>query len=68
MQKLVTVYLDNMSYVKGKWKISKGEHHGLVEEHLEQYLSQGWKITDVHSFGGSADVAAKGWIVALLEK
>ncbi len=64
MQKLVTVYLDNMSYVKGKWKISKGEHHGLVEE----YLSQGWKITDIHSFGGSADVAARGWIVALLEK
>ena len=68
MQKLVTVYLDNMSYVKGKWKIGKGVHHGLAEEHLEEYLSQGWKITDIHSFGGSTDVSAKGWIVVLLEK
>jgi hypothetical protein len=69
MQKLVTVYLDNLSYVQGKWrKAAHGDQHGLVEEHLEEYLSQGWKITDIHSFGGSADVAAKGWIVVLLEK
>lgn len=69
MQKLVTVYLDNLSYAQGKWrKAAHGAQHGVVEEHLEEYLSQGWKISDIHSFGGSADVSAKGWIVVLLER
>ena len=53
MQKLVTVYLDNLSYVQGKWrKAAHGDHHGLVEEHLEEYISQGWKITDEYIDGG----------------
>ncbi len=69
MQKLVTIYLDNHAYMGKKFfRGSYADKHGFVEEHLTEYLSQGWKIADINSFGGSADLAARGWVVALLEK
>ena len=70
MQKLVTIYLDNSAYGQGKWlKASYAEQHGLVEEHLEKYLSSGWRITDIHGFGGHGEsLHARGWLIAVLAK
>ena len=69
MQKLVTVYFDNMAYGKGKKLVpSFADNHGLVEEHLQEELRNGWSIKTIHSFGGNADYSARGWIVVLLEK
>lgn len=69
-QKLVTIYLDNMAYAKGKVLVgSFADKHGLVEEHLETYLSQGWKVVTIHGFGGNSDaISVRGWISVLLEK
>lgn len=69
-QKLVTIYLDNMAYTKGKILVgSFAEKHGLVEEHLQSYLDEGWRIASVSGLGGSADgVAARGWFAVVLEK
>jgi hypothetical protein len=70
MQKLVTVYLDNMAYAKGKMIVgSFADKHGLVEEHLQDDLQNGWTVKAIHGFGGNSDaVNAKGWVVVLLEK
>ena len=51
-QKLVTIYVDNMAYAGGKMLVgSFADKHGKVEEHLETYLQQGWRIVSVHGFG-----------------
>jgi len=70
LQKLVTVYLDNTAYAKGKLLVgSFAEKHGLVEEHLSEFLNQGWRVVAIHGFGGSGEsIAARGWITVLLEK
>ncbi len=70
MQKLVTVYLDNHAYMGGKLlRGSFADKHGLVEEHLEPYLADGWSIKKIHSFGGANEgLNVRGWLVALLEK
>jgi hypothetical protein len=69
-QKLMTVYLDNSAYTKGKVLVSSfGDKHGLVEEHLESYLSDGWRVAAIHGFGGNSDALnVRGWITVLLEK
>jgi hypothetical protein len=69
-QKLVTIYLDNIAYAKGKTLVgSFADKQGLVEEHLAQYLRAGWQIKQIHGFGGNSDsLAVRGWIVVLLEK
>lgn len=69
-QKLVTIYLDNMAYAKSKMLVgSFADKHGLVEEHLQSYLDDGWRIGSVSGLGGSADaVAARGWFAVVLEK
>ena len=69
-QKLVTVYLDNMAYAKGKVLVSSfSDRHGLVEEHLQTYMDDGWRIGSIAGFGGSAEsVAARGWFAVVLEK
>jgi hypothetical protein len=69
-QKLVTIYLDNVAYAKGKTLVgSFADKHGLVEEHLSQFLRAGWQIKQIHGFGGNSDsLAARGWIVVLLER
>jgi hypothetical protein len=70
MQKLITVYLDNQVYSKGKFFSGDcADKHGLVEEHLQDYLQQGWAIKAIHGFGGNAETfAARGWVIVLLEK
>ena len=69
-QKLVTIYLDNAAYGKGKVLIgSFADKHGLVEEHLQNYLDDGWRIGRVSGFGGSAEsVFTRGWFAVVLEK
>ena len=68
-QKLVTIYLDNMAYAKGKAVGSFADKHGLAEEHLQTYLDDGWRIGSISCFGGSTEViAARGWVVVVLEK
>ena len=69
-QKLVTIYLDNTAYAPGKTFVGTfGDKHGLIEEHLAEYLSDGWKIADLQACGGGSDsLAVRGWIVAVLER
>lgn len=69
-QKLITIYLDNMAYGKGKVLVgSFADKHGLVEEHLSDLLTQGWRVVDIHGFGGSGEsISARGWITVLLER
>lgn len=69
-QKLVTVYVDNMAYGKGKLLVgSFAEKHGFVEEHLQSYLDDGWRIVSVSGFGGNSDsVSARGWFAVVLEQ
>ncbi len=70
MQKLVTIYLDNSAYMNGKWvKGSFGDKHGFVEEHLKEYLKDGWLIKSVSGFGGNSEgLSVRGWIIVVLEK
>ncbi|MCI0360826.1 MAG: hypothetical protein L0211_20295 [Planctomycetaceae bacterium] len=70
MQKLVTIYLDNGAYGQGKMIVtSYAEMHGLVEEHLANYLSEGWSIKQLQAFGGNSDgLAVRGWIAAVIER
>ncbi len=70
MQKLVTVYLDNSAYAQGKLMVgSFADKHGLVEEHLQQYLADGWSIAQVHGFGGNSEsLMVRGWITVVIEK
>lgn len=69
-QKLVTIYLDNMTYAKGKVLVgSFADKHGSVEEHLDTYLRQGWRIVTIHGFGGNSDsLSVRGWFAVVLEK
>jgi hypothetical protein len=69
-QKLLTIYLDNVAYAKGKTLVgSFADKHGLVEEHLTQFLRAGWQIKQIHGFGGNSDsLAVRGWVLVLLER
>jgi hypothetical protein len=69
-QKLVTIYLDNAAYGKGKTLIgSYADKHGLIEEHLAQPLKEGWRIANLQAFGGNSDsLTVRGWVVVVLEK
>ena len=68
-QKLVTIYLDNMAYAKGKAVGSFADKHGLAEEHLQTYLDDGWRIGSVSGFGGTSEpISARGWFAVVLEK
>ena len=69
-QKLVTIYLENFAYAKGKTLVgSFADKHGFVEEHLSQFLKAGWQVKQIHGFGGNSDsLAVRGWIVVLLER
>ena len=70
MQKLVTIYLDNSAYGHGKMVVgSFADKHGLMEEHLQDELKDGWSIKMVHGFGGNSEgLIVRGWVVAVLEK
>jgi hypothetical protein len=69
-QKLVTIYLDNSAYAKGKMLVgSFADKHGLIEEHLAPLLAEGWRVATIHGFGGNSEgVTVRGWIVVLLER
>jgi hypothetical protein len=69
-QKLVTIYLDNSAYAKGKMIVgSFADKHGLVEEHLQTYLDDGWSIGSVSGFGGNSDsITVRGRFAIVLEK
>ncbi len=68
MQKLVTIYLDNTAYGRPKQSGVYADRHGTAEEHLQQELSEGWKIVSVNGLGGSDGTTAQGWLAVLLEK
>ena len=69
-QKLVTIYLENSAYARGKMLVaSYADKHGLVEEHLQSYLNEGWRIASVSGFGGNSDgITARGWFAVVLEQ
>lgn len=47
---------------------SFADKHGTVEEHLETYLQQGWRIAAIHGFGGNSEaLAVRGWFAVVLE-
>lgn len=71
MQKLVTIYLDREGYrIRGER--SPEQSHGIVEEHLEDYLAAGWEIKSIAGAGGGGTESVGGlgcgWVVVLLEK
>jgi hypothetical protein len=70
MQKLVTIFLDNSAYSQGRTIVgSYADQHGLVEEHVQSTLKEGWTIKSVHGFGGNSEgLHVRGWVVVLLEK
>jgi hypothetical protein len=70
MQKLLTIYLDNSAYGQGKMLVgSYADQHGLVEEHLQDYLKDGWTVRLLHGFGGNSDgLVVRGWVVVVLQK
>jgi hypothetical protein len=56
MQKLVTVYL-------------RESLNSKVEEHLQDYLQDGWGIVSVAAAGGGSNPGAGcAWVVVVLEK
>lgn len=69
MQKLVTIYLD----VYGLPRESKGmglifstkDLHGQVEEHLTEYLNDGWRVINLSS---TTSAGTGAWVIATIEK
>jgi hypothetical protein len=69
MQRLVTIYLSNEAQSAGRFFEPNAKVHGLVEEHLERDLAQGWTVQAVTGFGGLNEFGiAKGWLAVVLEK
>jgi hypothetical protein len=70
MQKLVSIYLDREGYrITGKR--SPEQSHGVVEEHLQHYLNDGWEVKAITGAGGGGTHVASigcGWAIVLLEK
>jgi hypothetical protein len=58
MQKLVTIRLEAPAM------FSPAKRHGAVEEHLQQYLDDGWTISSVTGYGEYCG----GWVIITLEK
>ena len=69
-QKLITIYLDTGGYKRDKMLVgSYGDLHGQVEEHLQTYLDDGWRIHSVTGLGGSSEgISARGWLAVVLQK
>ena len=70
MQKLVTVYLDNGAYKQDHMIVTHfADVHGTIEEHLGEYLKDGWTIKSMTGFGGhSQSISVRGWLAVVLEK
>jgi len=59
MQKLLTIYISD----------AKSPKHGAIEEHLEQYMAEGWRIKKIDTLGGThVQGALSGWIVVMIER
>jgi hypothetical protein len=70
VQKLLSIYL-NSEGVRIKGSRSPDQSHGVVQEHIENYLQKGWTIVSVTvGAGASGDVSnrASGWAFVVLEK
>lgn len=60
IQKFVTIFLA---------EDVRRDKHGKVEEHLDEYLKEGWRITDVRIGTGACDYyGGRGWVGVILEK
>lgn len=69
MQKLVTIYLNDIVYNEGKVMVRPHpEKHGSVEEHLQNYLDEGWRVSAITGIGGVGESMASGWLAVVLEK
>ncbi len=68
MQKLVTIYLDNAAYGKPKVSGCYADKHALVEEHLQEYLDNGWEILSLCGLGGATSPCCQGWFAVALKK
>lgn len=78
MQKLVTIYLDRENYRTMRREPS--ESHGVVEEHLKDFIAAGWRIKSITAGGGGGIASGGGlgaggiaglgccWVIVLLEK
>src|SRR5215831_19247101 len=68
MQKLVTIYLDNTAYGSPKVTGCYADKHAHVEEHLQEYLTKGWRVRSLFGLGGSSGLCCQGWVAVVLEK
>ncbi len=68
MQKLVTVYLDKTAYGLPNNLGGYGDKHGFVEEHLQEYLTEGWHVRSLFGLAGSSNDSRQGWVAVVLEK
>ena len=71
-QKLVTIYLDRRGHRIPGVRASGEESHGCVQEHLENYLNDGWFVKAITGAGGAGTGSTResgcGWVIVLLEK
>lgn len=72
MQKVVSIYFDSHTQKgeadeKRKWYQPETTRHGTVEEHLEEYLREGWSVVSVTGLGGARPHSVGGWAVVVLE-
>ena len=68
VQKLVTIYLDNAAYGSPKVTGCYAGKHAHIEEHLQEYLTQGWQVRSLYGLGGSSGLCCQGWFAVVLEK
>ena len=70
MEKLLTIYLDREGYrVRGER--SPDQSHGVVQEHLAEYMKKGWRVKMITGAGGAGASTGSigcGWVVVVLEK
>ena len=62
-QKLVTIYLNSESE-----RYPNSDYHGIVEEHLQEYFDDGWRIVSVTGCAGNKLQVVIGWFAVVLEK
>ena len=70
MEKVLTIYLDREGYrVRGER--SPDQSHGVVQEHLAEYMKKGWRVKMITGAGGAGTSTGNigcGWVVVVLEK
>lgn len=67
-QKLVSFFLhDGHDSKKGGYGEASASPMFGVQEHLNDYLQDGWKVTNVSVLGGPGG-RLSGWVIAVLDK